>query len=135
MRLSPESLRRLRRQKEESDARAEAEFGYVVERIGDEVPDWRDHPVFTPILRDWYAPHSLSLPRAWLIETETECRAFFERLPWPPREDATSISLSRCRALLGASASALEDGDVRFVRDQLYALAALLLDSWRVRPK
>lgn len=131
LKLSAESLCRLRRQKQRSDASALDEFALVVELTGDAVPDWRDHPFFSRILLDWYRPHALSLPVGWLKEIEEDCRRFFQKLPWPPRDDDESVSISACRNALAASATGLTDGELRFLRDQLYVLAEIVVDGLR----
>lgn len=129
MRISPKLRDRLLAQRARSDARALAEFEETVGFIGDRLPSCKDHPYFRDILWEWYWPLALDLSAAWHTEVERDCRRFFKDVPWPSRDDAESLPLSRCRSLLGPDADQMRDADVRFLRDQLVALAEIVLDS------
>ena len=105
------------------------EFAMTVEHVADGLPEWKDHPYFTSILWEWYGPLAGDLPRGWYREITKQCSRFFARLPWPPREDADALSITKCRNALGPAGSEMSDAQVRFVRDQLYVLAETIVDG------
>lgn len=132
-RASPLLVRRVRAQRARSDAAVRDEFDYVFDRGRRAVPDWRDHPYLRRILWDWYESHALSLPSNWLTEIEADCRRFFANIPWPPRDEGESLSVSECRKVLGSPEGEMSSADVAFLRDQLYVLGEIIVDGTQRR--
>jgi hypothetical protein len=131
VRTSAELRRRLLAQRRRSGDWVRREFAVTVEHVADRLPEWKNHPYFVEILWEWYAPLAGDLPRDYYPRITDECGRFFKRLPWPPRDDDKSISVAKCRSALGPAAAAMNDAQVRFVRDQLYVLAETVLDGCR----
>lgn len=122
---------RMRAQHREWVVRRDREFAGVVEYVAERLPEWRDHPYFVAILWEWYVPLAGDLPHRWHREVSADCARFFARLPWPPRDDSHSISVAACRSALGPRASAMTDAQLRFLRDQLYVVAEMIVDTRR----
>ena len=129
VKLNPELVARMRARRAESVEWQRGEFWSNVELVADALPEWRDHPWFVPILWKWYSPIAGSIPAGWYRSLTKDCRRFFKRLPWQPRDDGECISVGRCRELLGREGKTLSDEHVRLVRDQLYALSSIVLTS------
>ena len=62
-----------------------------------------------------------------------KCRLTFSNLPWPRRSDAESVSLVKCKLALDSERAPMSDSEIRFVRDQLYVLAEILVDGYAGR--
>ncbi len=133
VKLNPEVVERMRaRHREWVECRA-AVFRSHVEIIANELPDWRAHPYFTTILWEWYDSIDEDVPSDWFRVAAEDCRRFFANLPWPPREDGEAISVAACRKALDGRGDHMRDEEVRFLRDQLYVLAEMLVDGTRRR--
>ena len=131
VKLNPEVAERMRARHREWVAWRAAVFRSHVEIIANELPDWRAHPYFVTILWEWYDSIDEDVPADWFRAATEDCRRFFADIPWPTRDDAESISIAHCRKALNAPQGQMRDEDVRFLRDQLYVLAEMLVDGTR----
>jgi hypothetical protein len=89
--------------------------------------------VFLPALvHNWWRQEAaLDLSTPWLAALQDRIESFFDRAPWKTPVAALGrapLSPDRCRMALGGAGSHLSDAEVVSLRDQMYALAAPLLD-------
>ncbi len=124
---SPKLKAAVRRQLDFIRSAAEAEFSYLLERVGEPVSGSHDTPVLKRVLSHWYEGRTLDMPPGSHREVEDDFQKFYAESPWPSRRDEDSIPLPRCRALLGLGENDISDAEVRFQRDALHALAEVLV--------
>lgn len=129
----PAMLERLRAQREDMLRSTRLEFAVTVEHVEDKLPAWRGHPYLRQWLRSAYSRRAGDLPIDWYEAISEKCRLTFSNLPWPRRSDAESVSLVKCKLALDSERAPMSDSEIRFVRDQLYVLAEILVDGYAGR--
>jgi len=119
----------VRRQRDYLLSAVEVEFDYVLERVRAAVPEVAQHPFLPNLLRDRHRGKTLDMPEGWLDEIPADCRKAVSDLPWSSRADKESMSLARCRTLLGPRGVEFSDDQLRFLRDVLHAIAEVVVDD------
>jgi len=129
---SDELRSKMKQRARELQARADEEYAIVLDHILERFPEVSEHPALPRLVRRWWQHLALDLPADWAAALPERCSQLFNQPGWilPQLGDGVhrGVTTKRCRSLLGSIGEAHSESEIRFLREQLYSLAELVID-------